>query len=415
MMTLRSIAASLLLVSGPLVSSAWAQSLAGEWDATVKANGVDVPCRFKITGDGPNIQGTFFNGEELYPSSSGSFANGSLALNYDYTAGKLEATWKDGHLEGAFHAGRGNYPFSAVMHTANGAAAPTPSAKAPSIDGDWEIANNSPKGEKAWWFVVRQNGAQVSAAILRIDGDTGTLAGGWHDATSGGPGKFVLSHFALARAALLEVTPQPDGSLHLLMNGTTQYTALRPEVARAKGLAPPTDPAQHTGVKDASEPFRFTFKDLNGKTVSQDDPRFKNKVIVVNILGSWCPNCHDEAPFLEETYKKYRAKGVEIVALDFEQGDEVQDPVRMRAFVKRYGIDYTVLQAGATTEINDRLPQLKNFNAWPTTFFLGKDGRVAHVHAGFPSSGSGKKYTEAKQDFTETVERLLAVGSNSQQ
>jgi thiol-disulfide isomerase/thioredoxin len=406
-MQLRSIAASLLLVSGPLVFSASAQSLtqslAGEWDATVKAGGVDVPCRFKITGEGSNLQGTFFNGEELYPSTSATFVNGSLVMNFDYTSGKLEATWKDGRLQGVFHASRGTYPFTAVLHTNP----PAPSANAPAIDGDWEIANNSPKGEKAWWFVVRQNGGQVSAAILRIDGDTGTLAGTWHD------GKFVLSHFALARAALLEVTPQPDGSLHLVMNGTTQYTALRPEVARAKGLAPPTDPAQHTGVKDVSEPFRFTFKDLNGKTVTQDD--FKGKVVVVNILGSWCPNCHDEAPFLEETYKKYRAKGVEVVALDFEQGDEVQDPARMRAFVKRYGIEYTVLQAGATTEINDKLPQLRNFNAWPTTFFLGKDGRVAHVHAGFPSSGSGKKYTEAKQDFTATVERLLAAGPNSQQ
>jgi thiol-disulfide isomerase/thioredoxin len=406
-------AAGLLLVSGPLVSGAWGQSLAGEWDATVKANGVDVPCRFKITGESSNIQGTFFNGEELYPSTSGSFANGALVLNYDYTAGKLEATWKDGQLQGTFYSGRGNFPFSAALHSAK-AAPPTTSAP-PLILGEYEIANNSPKGEKAWWFVVRQNGAQVSAAILRIDGDTGTLAGTWHDATSAGPGRFVLSHFALARPALLEVIPWPDGSLHLVMNGKTEYTALLPSVARAKGLAPPTDPAQHTSVNDTSEPFRFAFKDLNGKLVTNDDPRFKNKVVVVNILGSWCPNCHDEAPFLEETYKKYRAKGVEIVALDFEQGDEVQDPERMRAFAKHYGIDYTVLLAGATTEINEKLPQLKNFNAWPTTFFLGKDGRVARVHAGFPSSGSGKKYAEAKQDFTETVERLLAAGPNSQQ
>ena len=88
-------------------------------------------------------------------------------------------------------------------------------------------------------------------------------------------------------------------------------------------------------------------------------------------------------------YKKYRAKGVEVLALDFEQGDEVQDPVRMPAFKQRYGIDYTVLLAGASSEINERLPQL-NFNAWPTTLFLDKDGRVAHVHAGFPSSASGR-------------------------
>src|SRR5580658_11226779 len=109
MMTLRSMAASLLLVSGPFVSSAWAQSLAGEWDAMVKANGVDVPCRFKIAGEGSSLQGTFFNGEELYPSTSATFANGSLVMNFEYTSGKLEATWKNGRLEGTFHAARGNY------------------------------------------------------------------------------------------------------------------------------------------------------------------------------------------------------------------------------------------------------------------------------------------------------------------
>ena len=84
----------------------------------------------------------------------------------------------------------------------------------------------------------------------------------------------------------------------------------------------------------------------------------------------------------------------------------------MRAFSKRYGIDYTVLVAGGTQEINEKLPQLRNFNAWPTTFFLGRDGRVAHVHAGFPSSASGQKYADAKQEFEDTVERLLGASSS---
>lgn len=397
-----------LIAAGLLLGTcALAQSLAGEWDATVKANGVDVPCRFRITQQGANtqpgggIQGTFFNGEELYPSTAGTFSGGVLTLNYEYTSGKLEATYRNGRLEGTYHSTRGNYGFSAVPHVAP---AP-PSANAPSIDGDWEIANKSPKGEQAWQFLVRQTGPSVAASILRIDGDTGVLTGVWRD------GKFTLSHFSGARPALLEVTPQADGSLRLVMNGKTEYTALRPDAARARGLAPPTDPADHTGVKDPSQPFQFAFHDLNGKVVSQDDPKLKGKVIVLNVFGSWCPNCHDEAPFLEEMEKKYRARGVEVVGVDFEEADQLADPVRMRAFAKRYGIDYTVLVAGATDEVNDKLPQMKNFNAWPTTFFIGKDGRVAHVHAGFPSSASGKKTTEAKQDFTETVERLLAAQS----
>ncbi len=397
---------SVVAFAAPLwISLAWAQSLAGEWDATVTARGVDVPCRFVISGDGSDVQGTFFNGDELYGSTSGRFERGSLTLDFAYTTSRLDATVKDGRIQGIYHSTLGDYGFRAVPH----APPPPASAGAPSIDGAWEIALKSGKGEDAWQFLVRQNGAEVKASILRIDGDTGTLAGVWSN------GKFVLSHFSGARPALLEVTPQPDGSLRLVMNVKTEYTALRPEVARARGLPPPTDPTLHTGVKDPSQPFRFAFKDLDGNLVTNADPRFKNKVVVVNILGSWCPNCHDEAPFLEEMYKRYRAEGVEVVALDFETEDQLGDPARMRAFQRRYGIEYTILVGGANTEINEKLPQLRNFNAWPTTFFLGRDGRVAHVHAGFPSSASGKKYNEAKQEFTQTVQQLLAVRTSSEQ
>ena len=93
---------------------------------------------------------------------------------------------------------------------------------APNIDGLWEIPTKSSKGESAWRFIVRQKGAEVSAAILRVDGDTGALTGSWRD------GKFVLSHFSGARPNLLEVTPAADGSLKIVQNGRTQLTALRP-------------------------------------------------------------------------------------------------------------------------------------------------------------------------------------------
>src|SRR5262249_26092305 len=157
------------------------------------------------------------------------FANGLLTLNFEYTSGKLEAAYRDGRFQGTYHNTRGNYGFSAVPHVPP----PPPSAGAPSIDGDWEIENKSPKGEQAWQFLVRQNGPSIAASILRIDGDTGVLTGVWRD------GKFTLSHFSGARPALMEVTPQADGSLRLVMNGSTMYTAWRPEAARAKGLPAP--------------------------------------------------------------------------------------------------------------------------------------------------------------------------------
>jgi thiol-disulfide isomerase/thioredoxin len=183
---------------------------------------------------------------------------------------------------------------------------------------------------------------------------------------------------------------------------------VRSAEARAKGLPEPTDPSRHTSVKDPTQPFPFSFPDLNGQLVTNTDARFRGKVVLVNITGSWCPNCHDEAPFLAALYKKYRGQGLEIVGLSFEEADQLKDPTRLRAFVKKYGIEYSVLLCGEPAEADAKLTQAVNWNAWPTTFFLGRDGLVRSVHAGFPSSASGELHREAEEEFTATVERLLA-------
>src|SRR5579872_7342957 len=228
-----------LLVGMLFASAAAAQSLAGLWSASIQANGLEVPFRFEIAGSGQSVTGSFFNGEDKVTSNAGSFSKGKLLLRFDFYAAELDADLKDGTLEGAYvRAGRTS-PFRARRFV-------PPSleeSKAPKIAGLWDIAVKSSKGESAWRFIVRQSGPEVSAAILRVDGDTGTLEGMYRD------GKFVLSHFDGARPLLLEVTPQKDGTLLVVQNGSNQMTAVRSKEARAQGLPEPTDPSRHTGVQ----------------------------------------------------------------------------------------------------------------------------------------------------------------------
>jgi thiol-disulfide isomerase/thioredoxin len=396
---------ALLLAIAP---AAWAQSTgaqspAGLWDATITFNGQDIPFRLQIAGEGSNLQGWLFNGEDKIVASGATFQNGSLLLNFDSYAAKLEAKLQDGALVGQYGPMlKKTYPIAAHRHMAEAGS----HAKAPSINGLWEVAVKSSKGEQAWRLIVQQKSASnVSAAILRVDGDTGALTGGYKD------GHFVLSHFSGGRPALMILTPAADGTLAVDitdLHGKSQLTATRPEVARAKGLPPPTDPDHHTTVKDAAEPFRFSFPDLTGKMVSNTDARFLGKVVLVNITGSWCPNCHDEAPFLAELYRKYRSQGLEVVALSFEEEDQLKNPARLRAFMKEYGIDYTVLLGGVPDDRDAKLTQPVNLNSWPTTFFLGRDGRVRFVHAGFPGPASGDLYRQATHEFYAQVESLLA-------
>ena len=381
-----------------IAPAALGQSLNGLWDATVLVNGVEIPFRMEFSNQGTAASGTFFNGEERLKSTSGRFEGGKLSLSFDYYAGKLEAALQDGVLRGTYTRPGRPYVFQAKRFAPSGLT----ESEVPSIAGIWEVETNSSKGEAAWRMIVRQSGPEVTAAILRVDGDTGTLAGSYRE------GKFVLSHFSGARPVMFEVTPQKDGTLKVVQNAKTAMTAVRSAEARAKGLPQPTDPTRYTSMKDPTEPLQFRFPDLDGRMVSNSDARFQNKVVIVSIGGSWCPNCHDEAPFLMELYRQYHSRGLEIVSLSFEDEDQLKNPTRVRAFIQRYGIEYPVLLAGLQEELQAKIPQAANLAAFPTTFFVGRDGRVRSVHAGFAGAATGEFHRELKEEVTHLVERLLA-------
>jgi peroxiredoxin len=239
-----------------------------------------------------------------------------------------------------------------------------------------------------------------------VDGDTGALTGTYHD------GRFELSHFDGSRPLIASIEPQTDGTLAIQLNGPftpkDKLIAYRPEVARAKGLPQPSDYAAHTTVRDPKEVFAFSFPDVNGKTVSNTDPKFRNKVVLAIVTGTWCPNCHDEAQYLVQLYKKYHDQGPEIVALDFEEPEQQDSLKRERAFVKQYGVQYTYLIAGAPSEMWEKVPEGVNLNTWPATFFIARDGRVKHIHAGFAAPASGEFNAQLQAEFTGNIEKLLA-------
>jgi peroxiredoxin len=391
-----------------LATGARAESLEGRWSADLTLNGVPIPFRLDISGEGNNLTGTLFNGDLKQTTTSARKDGDQIQLSFDHILTKIIATRKDGQLEGKVE-GRfereqyiSNVPFHARRYTP----AKVKASGVPKIDGLWEIPYESAKGEKAWRFFVKQDGAEVSAAILRIDGDTGALTGTYQD------GKFVLSHFDGARPFLLTVTPGGDGTLELVQEGAYtakgKLTAYRPEVARAKGFPEPADFVKHTTLRDPNERFQFKFPDVNGKLVSSGDPKFKNKVILAIVTGTWCPNCHDEAQYLVKLYKQYRDQGLEIVALDFEEPEQQDELNRVKSFIGKYGVEYTYLNAGSPAEMWEKVPQAVNLNTWPATFFVGRDGKVRKIHSGFAAPASGVYHEQLKKEFTSTIETLLA-------
>jgi hypothetical protein len=128
----------------------------------------------------------------------------------------------------------------------------------------------------------------------------------------------------------------------------------------------------------------------------------------VGLFPLALPLVHDEARFLVQLDKKYRDKGLAIVALDFEEPEEQDKLTRERAFVKEYGVKYTYLIAGAPSEMWEKVPQAVNLNTWPAPIFVGRDGLVKGIHSGFASQASGEFNTQLQKEFTAKIEQLLA-------
>jgi thiol-disulfide isomerase/thioredoxin len=406
------LAVSLLFLAADAMAQGPTQVTQWQGSAQIATNGSSftVPVHLQLEGKGSTLVGSFVDGPQRTTSTSGELSGQDLTLHFAHYAVTFHGQIVGDQLTGNYSADSGRFSYPLTLRPAPKEAVVHSAANVPSIDGTWIIPTESPKGEHAWRLVIRQNGGDVSATILRVDGDTGTLHGSYQD------GRFIVSHFQEVRPAMLEITPERDNTLTLKFFSThvnappgtpfVLWHAVRP--SQVASTPQPDDFAAHTVVRDPRQPFPFSGKDLDGKLVTNLDPRFRGKVVLVNITGSWCPNCHDEAPFLAELYSKYHAQGLEIVALDFEEPEQITNLTRLHAFIERYKLDYTFLIAGVPAELNQKLPQVENLNAWPTTFFLNRQGLVHRVETGFPSSGSTEYHRDVKAAYVQTIETLLA-------
>jgi peroxiredoxin len=161
-----------------------------------------------------------------------------------------------------------------------------------------------------------------------------------------------------------------------------------------------------TSLKPGYKKLAFSFKDVNGKTVSLSDKRYKNKVVIVQILGSWCPNCMDETAYMTNYYQKFHKQGVEVIGLAYERTPDMAKSKRtVKQLINRFSIPYPVLLTGYTPakgEAAKSLPMMKAVLGFPTTIIIDKKGNVRKIHTGFSGPGTGEHYT----DFITEFERL---------
>jgi thiol-disulfide isomerase/thioredoxin len=166
------------------------------------------------------------------------------------------------------------------------------------------------------------------------------------------------------------------------------------------------NPETLTFLNPGYKRLAFSFKDIEGNVVSLSDKRFRNKVVIVQLMGSWCPNCMDETSYLVDVYKKYHAEGLEVIALAFErESDELNAIRNLSRWRTHFSIPYTILLAGSSSkdEASEKLPMLNRVLSFPTTIIIDRKMKVRRIYTGFSGPGTGEYYT----DFTNRMDLLL--------
>ena len=274
--------------------------------------------------------------------------------------------------------------------------------------GRWDVTFTDGAGRRtAGVAMVDQSFDDVTGTVQMPTGDQRFLAGEAHDE------ELRLSRFDGGAVVLYEAKLDARGELAgetwSDRGGSQHFVATRnPDAAiDAAALA--------SRLRNPAAPFTFAFKDLDGRTVSNSDPRFQDKVLLVTLAGSWCPNSHDEARLLVQLDRKYRSRGLEIVSLMFEQHAEFERAVAaVQRFRTAYGIAYPTLIAGTAdkTQAAAMLPQLDAVLAFPTAIFIDRAGRVHEIHTGFAGPATAVQHDLLAHEFATRIEALLQAGAS---
>jgi thiol-disulfide isomerase/thioredoxin len=254
-------------------------------------------------------------------------------------------------------------------------------------------------------FTLRQPRTQFNGTFLTTLGDYRYLAGRLDFPTE----QLTLSCFDGAHAFLFRATLQQDGSLKGdFWSGDAwhdTWSAVRDDQARLP------DPFGLTKLREGVKLDELAFPDVEGVSRKLGDARFAGKARLVQLFGTWCPNCSDETRYLRELHERYAARGLSIVGLAFElTGDFTRDSQQVLTYARHHQLPYPLLVAGVSdkNKASERFPLLDKLRAYPTTLFVDARGEVRAVHQGFSGPATGAAHLKLREDFERLIETLLA-------
>lgn len=222
-------------------------------------------------------------------------------------------------------------------------------------------------------------------------------------------GSFMLSCFDGSHAFLF--TADWDGTE--LSNGIFRSGShwAEPWTAVASNTFELTDPDLLTFVTDSSKVWETTFIDSTGNSVTLDKLGLENKVVIIQALGSWCPNCIDESRDFAEFYNRFHARGLEIIPIAFEKTEDYKEAYSILSELRSdLNLPYEVYFGGKSSKsvASEVFPYLNHIMSFPTSVIIGRDGSVRKVHTGFYGPGTNRYYELWQHDMEMLLDELLS-------
>lgn len=346
-----------------------------------------------------------YNAQEVIEVDEVEYRNDSVFIKAPVFEGYIAATFDGNNLRGSFikESLERIVPFSAIYE--NSIRFPHSEKPSKSVNGIWETTFS--KGIEGDEYVAKgifeQDGNKVTGTFRTTTGDYRYLEGIMDEDI------MKLSTFDGAHAFLFTAMVTDSSMVGTFYSGNHWK---EPFVAKRNESYELPSANELTFLKEGYESLEFEFPNEQGEMVSLKDSKFKDKVVVVQIMGTWCPNCLDESKYYTEFYNTHKNEDFEIVALAFEYAKTEEKAFssisRLR---KKLNIEYPILlaQYGTSSKVKaqEKLPMLNHVLSYPTSIFIDKSGKVRKIHTGFNGPATGEKYIEFKNEFENYVTQLL--------
>ncbi|WP_394992944.1 TlpA disulfide reductase family protein [Emticicia sp.] len=381
----------------------------GIWRAVIQTAGGELPFNFDIQKEGNNYSVFVLNGDEKLKMDKSFVKDDSLHIPMEIFDAEIVAKIGDEKLIGYWKKMRSDFSFLQGNLTAEFGKTYRFTEKktnvSSSLASKYKVLffSENKKDSTVSVGLFNAKGNEVTGTFLTTTGDYRYLSGNIIE-DSLKLSCFDGTHLFLFKAKI-EGDKLVGGEFWSGLTSLETWEGIKDENAKLP------DEKTLTYLKDGYKTIEFSFPNEEGKKISLTDKRYKGKVVVAQIMGSWCPNCMDESKFLAPWYAKNKQRGVEIIGLAYEKSIEPNFAFpKIKRLKERFGIDYEVLLAGTNDKAaaSKTLPMLNQVLGFPTTIFIDKKGQVREIHTGFSGPSTGKYYDDFVSDFNRLVEKLLA-------